>query len=379
MAAGGIRMGRRFREEFTETSNTRSFAQRAAILAGLIVLAVALLWFTYKTIDILMMIFGGIVMGVLLHTLAEPLTRFRRVPLWLAVLLVIVGICGVLSLAGWLMAPSISNQFYEMSVQLPAAIDRVRDQLQQFKWTEWILERGGEATNGQNVMHQARRVFSITLTAGAAIAIVAFLAIYFAAQPDVYVNGVARLFPVSFRARAREVMARLYQTLRTWLLTKLVSMIFVGVCIGVGLWLMKVPLALALGIVAGLLEFIPTIGPLLSAAPAMLFAFVHNPMTALYVAILYFTVQWIQNHVTNPLLQQHTLSLPPALSLALVTLLGAMFGFGGLLLSGPMSVVVLILVQMLYVEDVLEHGRKKFHSRRRFDLAPGQHSTDKPS
>jgi predicted PurR-regulated permease PerM len=315
------------------------------------------------------MIFGGVVIGVLIHSVAAPLTHWKRMPLWAAVLVVVLGTCGLLSLTGWLIAPSISDQFDQMAVQLPAAIDRLQEQLRQYKWTDWLLDHGGEATSGQSVMRQARRVFSITMAAGAAIAIVTFLAIYFAAQPDLYVRGTVRMFPISFRPRAREILSRLYETLRVWLLTKLVSMVFVGVCIGVGLWLMKVPLALALGIVAGLLEFIPTIGPLLSALPAMLFAFVHSPMTALYVGILYFSVQWVQNHVTNPLLQQRTLDLPPALSLALVALLGTLFGFGGLFLSGPLSVVVLVLVQMLYVEDVLERGRKKFAGRR-FDVSP---------
>jgi predicted PurR-regulated permease PerM len=127
---------------------------------------------------------------------------------------------------------------------------------------------------------------------------------------------------------------------------------------------MKVPLALALALVAGLFEFIPNIGPLLSAAPAVLLGFTHSPSTGLYVALLYFGVQWIQNHVTNPLLQQKTLSLAPALTLSLTALLGTFFGFGGLLLSGPLSVVVIVLVKKMYIEDVLErrHSKRELRS-----------------
>lgn len=368
-------MGRQFRgSQFEDRPEARSFAFRATTAIGIALLVVILSWFAFRTLDILLMIFGGVVMAVLLHVLAEPLARWTRMPLWAAVLVVVLVICGGLAAAGWFLAPSISEQFGQLGEQLPAAIDRVRSQLEQFKWSRWLMEHGKDGANGQKIVAQATRVFSITMTAGAAIAIVSFLALYMAAQPDTYVNGTVRLFPVSFRPRAKEVFAQLYKTLRIWLLTKLVSMAFVAICVGIGLWALKVPLALALAIVAGLLEFIPTIGPLLSAAPAMLLAFTHSPMSALYVGILYFAVQWVQNHVTNPLLQQRTLNLPSAVSLALVALLGALFGFGGLLLSGPLSVVVVVLVKMLYVEDILERGRKRFGERFK-SLSPKPRST----
>jgi predicted PurR-regulated permease PerM len=347
-----------------EGSGSGGFAYRVAIAMGMVCLAVAGLWLIYRGVDVLLTLFAGIVMAVLLYTLSEPLTRWIRAPLWAAVLIVTLAILGALTAGSILLAPSVSNQFDQLTEELPRAIDRVRGNLERYKWTDWVIKQGGDATKGQNVVRQATRVFSITMTAAAAIAIVAFLALYMAAGPRTYVEGTVRLFAVSYRPRAREVMAELYRTLRTWLLTKLVSMAFVGLCLGIGLWALKVPLALALGIVAGLLEFIPTIGPLLSAAPAILIAFVRSPTTALYVAILYFAVQWIQNHVTNPLLQQKTLQLPPAVSLLMVALLGALFGFGGLLLSGPLSVVVLVLVKRVYVEDVLERGRKRIAARR---------------
>lgn len=340
--------------------HTSGFAYKAAVAVGIVCIACIALWLTYRGLDVLLTVFAGIVMAVLLHTLAEPLTRWIRVPLWAAVLIVTLLIIGALTAGSVLLAPSVSTQFDQMTEQLPAAVDRVRSDIERYKWTNWLFQQGGDATKGQDVVRQARRVFSVTMTAGAAMAIVAFLALYMSVQPALYVEGVVRLFPVSYRPRAREIMAELYRTLRIWLLTKLVSMAFVGVCVGVGLWLLKVPLALALGIVAALLEFIPTVGPLLSAAPAMLIAFVHNPKTALYVAILYFAVQWVQNHVTNPLLQQKALQLPPALGLVMVALLGALFGFGGLLLSGPLAVMLLVLVKRAYVEDILERGRKRF-------------------
>ena len=327
------------------------------------------MWLAYQAIDVLLVIFAGIVIAVLFRTLAEPLTRWAKMPLWAAVLVVLTVMFGLFALGGWMMAPAVSHQFDELSVRLPEAIDRFRSQFFSSKWMSWLMEQGSNAAqtaDGQKTLRQVMQAFSITLNAVAAVIIVMFLAIYMAMAPGTYVNGLARLAPVHYRPRAREVMRELYRVLRVWLLTKLLSMLFVAVCVTIGLWLMDVPLPLALGILAGLFEFIPTVGPLLSAAPAVLLGFVHSPMAGLYVALLYFGVQWVQNHVTNPLLQQRTLSLPPALTLSLVALLGTFFGVGGLFLSGPLSVVVIMLVKTLYIEDVLERRQRRRNVRGEF-------------
>jgi predicted PurR-regulated permease PerM len=170
------------------------------------------------------------------------------------------------------------------------------------------------------------------------------------------------------------VCTELYRVLRVWLLTKLCTMVLTGTGIAIGLWLLNVPLALALGILAGVLEFIPTLGPLLSCVPAILIVLMVSPIKALQVALLYFVVQWLGNHVTTPLIQQRTLAIPPAVTLALVALLGTLFGFGGLLLSGPLTVIVFVLVKMLYVEDLLEGRRSAQGGRLDHRPATARHS-----
>jgi predicted PurR-regulated permease PerM len=368
--------GERERRDRHDHSPRTEFALRAVIVVALFCAGAVTLWLGYKGISVWLAIFAGILLAVLLRTAAEPLVRYARFPLWAAVLTVLLVGAGILTLTGWQMAPAVSRQFDEMSVRLPEAIDRVRGQLLSYRWTEWLLQKGESATEGRKVLQQISHAFQLTFTAVGALVIVMFLSIYMAAQPNLYVQGIIRLVPVHSRARARVVCSELYRMLRVWLLTKLFTMVLTGTGIAIGLWLLKVPLALALGVLAGVLEFIPTLGPLLSCAPAILIALMVSPFKALQVAAVYFVVQWLGNHVTTPLIQQRTLAIPPAVTLALVALLGTLFGFGGLLLSGPLTVVVFVLIKMLYVEDLLEGRRSPRGPRTEHARAAARHSSN---
>jgi predicted PurR-regulated permease PerM len=137
----------------------------------------------------------------------------------------------------------------------------------------------------------------------------------------------------------------------------MVSMVEVGVLIWVGLWLLGVPAAAALAFLAMMLGFIPNIGPIISAVPAILAGEIQGGlMMAVYVALLYLVVQAFDGYLVTPLVQQETVSLPPALTLTVQLIMGFSFGILGLLLAVPLAVVALVLVQMLYIKDILgEH------------------------
>jgi len=120
-----------------------------------------------------------------------------------------------------------------------------------------------------------------------------------------------------------------------------------------GLWLLGVPLAVSLGMLAGLLNFVPNFGPWIAAIPAVLIGFLQGPQQALNVALLYLVLQTIDGYVLTPLIDRRSVELPPVLTITAQVLLGLAFGFIGLLLASPLAAVVMILVKMVYVEDVL--------------------------
>ena len=143
------------------------------------------------------------------------------------------------------------------------------------------------------------------------------------------------------------------RALRLWLKGQLIAMVVVGLLTGVGLWLLGMRSALALGLLAGLLEFIPFAGPLLAAVPAILLALAVGPDMALWVLLLYFAVQQFEGYVLTPLVQQYAVDLPGVILLFSLLGFGTLFGTLGVVLAAPLSVVTFVLVKRLYVIEAL--------------------------
>jgi predicted PurR-regulated permease PerM len=127
-------------------------------------------------------------------------------------------------------------------------------------------------------------------------------------------------------------------------------MLFVGVVTSIGLLLAGVPLAIPLGILSGVLDFVPVIGPFVAAIPGVLIAFAEGPQVALYAVLVYIAVQFIEGHFVIPLAQKWAVSMPPALALVAIVAFGVAFGLPGVLFALPLTVVAMVLVQKLYVE-----------------------------
>jgi predicted PurR-regulated permease PerM len=208
----------------------------------------------------------------------------------------------------------------------------------------------------QQVGSVARYLFpflSSTFAIFAGILLIIFLAIYIGAEPDLYHAGLMHLFPHHARRRAGEVLSAIALVLRRWLVTQLIAMLAIGTITTVVLLALDVKAAFALGALAGLLEFVPTIGPLMSAIPAVAMAFLDSPDKALAVAIAYGAIQFLENHLLIPLLMKGGVNLPPALTIVSQALMAMLFGFLGLMVAVPLLAAIIVPVKMLYVEGVV--------------------------
>jgi predicted PurR-regulated permease PerM len=197
-----------------------------------------------------------------------------------------------------------------------------------------------------------------TFAAFAGLLLIIFMAIYIAADPDMYHRGMISLFPKRHRQRAGEIFSAIADVLRKWLVTQLIAMVAIGSVTTIVLLVLRVKAAFALGVLAGLLEFVPTVGPILSAVPAIAMAFLDSPDKALYVALAYVGIQFIENHLLIPLLMKGGMDLPPALTILAQALMALLFGFIGLMCAVPLLAATMVAVKMLYLERVI--GEKPF-------------------
>jgi predicted PurR-regulated permease PerM len=194
---------------------------------------------------------------------------------------------------------------------------------------------------------------SSTIAGVAGLLLIVFLSIYIAADPDLYHRGLMHLFPHAARRRAGEVLSAIAVVLRKWLVTQLIAMAVIGTVSTIVLLVLNVKAAFALGLLAGLFEFIPTVGPILSAVPAVAMGFLDSPEKALWVAIAYILIQFAENHLLIPLLMKGGIDVPPVVTILSQALMALLFGFLGLMTAVPLAAAVLVTVKMLYVEGVV--------------------------
>jgi len=316
--------------------------------------AVLLAW---QLATVLLLLFGAVLVAVLLDGLARELRTHARMPHALGVCLVVVLVVGLLVLLGWLGEPQVAEQLDALGARAAGGLQALQQTLGESQWGRILLnETGwtGQLPGSPSTWFQrVSGVFSGTLGTLTNIGLVLVIGFYLALQPGLYTGGIVRLVPQNHRQRARELLQAQGKALRWWLVGRIISMAAIGVLTAAALWLIEVPLALGLGFVAGVLSFVPFIGPIASAVPAVLVALLQGPWQVVYVLIIYVAVQFVEGNIITPLTQERVVALPPAVLLLSQVLLGSLFGILGLILATPLAVVAIVLVQMLYVEDML--------------------------
>jgi predicted PurR-regulated permease PerM len=321
-----------------------AFARYVFVVLAVVVLALVVL----KLLPVLMLIFAGIVLAAALSAGAAPLQRRLHLDRTWAVTIVFLLFIVVVGFGLYFFGVQLANQMEELVSAVTAAWQKVRDYAKGSRLLAPLVDGSHSVADPAAFMSVAKETF--TVFGGLAdLVLVIVLAVYLAADPVTYRRGFLALLPRALRGDVGDTLDASGQALRRWLGGQLIAMVVVGACIGIGLWAVGVPLALALGILSGVLDFVPFVGPLIAAIPGILIAFAQGPQMALYAIAVYTIVQFVEGHLVVPIVQKRAVALPPALTLVAIVAFGIIFGVAGLFFAVPLTVVTVVLVERLYV------------------------------
>jgi predicted PurR-regulated permease PerM len=337
------------------------------ITIGLVVLAGMVLLLGWYTAQVLLLGFIGLLLAIFLRGVSIFVRSWLPLSAKGAVVLVIVLLTLISIGGGWLLIPRIGEQLNKLTTTLPQSVNQLQSYLQGYTWVQWMqqsMPQNGSIVPEQTVIVQrVTGVFSTIFGALASLVVILFIGIYLAIDPDTYSTGFIRLIPPRRRQRTQEVLHQVGTTLRWWLIGKVGAMILIGTLSTLGLWLLDIPLALTLGLIAAIFSFIPNIGPTLSLIPAVLIALNEGPVAVVWVVLLYSAIQTVESYILLPVVMQQAISLPPALALLAVGILGMLFGLPGLFVAAPLVATLMVIIKMLYIQDTLGEREEAMSER----------------
>ncbi len=322
--------------------------------------------FLATVVALLLLLAAALLLAVILSAPVEALHR-RKLSRPVATGFMVLSVLVVLGLGGYLILPVLANQASQVASDLPGAFSQLAERARNLAQSYGLQLGGGGSSSSlssmaSRVLGGALGLFSGLASFVTGLLIVLLVPLYLVAQPEPAVRFFARLFPPDRRGRVREVLSEVRSGLLSWLKGRLVSMAVVAVLATVALYIIGVPGALFLGILTGLLEFVPLVGPIVAAIPPLLLAFTLGPLAVLWVLLAYLGIQQIESNLLEPLVMEEAVSLHPAAVVAAVTVVGAAFGILGTILAVPAAVVAAILIQELWFrrrEDGNRHTEPK--------------------
>ena len=327
---------------------TSRFIRRVLIVLGL----VSLFLLAWHLRSVLLMLFGAIVVATVFRSLAD---KFQGVTgcrpglaMTMAIIIILGAALGLIALFG----SHVGSQVETLRETLPAAWKSLEARLGDYGLGDHLRSIAESANKGSSLAGVSQTIMSVGNSIAETLVVIV-AGIFLALQPRFYATGAIKLVPPAKRKLVAEAMEECENALQLWLKGQLIAMVVVGLLTGFGLWALGVPSALVLGLLAGVLEFIPFAGPIIAMIPAVLLALAVSPDMALYVLLLYLAVQQFEGNVLTPVVQQYAVDLPGVILLFSLIAFGLVFGTLGVILAAPLAVVCYVLVKRLYVVEAL--------------------------
>ena len=318
----------------------------------------AALWFARNAllliyVSVLLAIGFGPLVHSIEHRTYGPHGR-RRVPRWLAILVIYVVIVGSLAIVGILVIPPLVSQARELWVQLPDLLDRGQQFLirrgllsQPISLAEVVRRAPGSSGGAMGTVALAvTRVFE----AGFGFVTILILSFYLLTDSDMLFTGFAHLFPRAERPRVEEVAGQISTKVSAWLSGQIILAGTIGATAAIGLYLLHVPYFYVLALLAGIGEVIPMIGPILAAIPAVAVGFTVSPQTGLFVLIFFFLQQQVENHLLVPKIMGRQVGVSSVIVISALLIGGSVLGILGAILAIPSAAIVQVVTQEILAE-----------------------------
>jgi predicted PurR-regulated permease PerM len=337
----------------------------------------ALLVATWYFASTLFLIFAGVLLGVALYAMSNLLGRVTELPHPLRLAAICLVLLALLSGVIFLGGATIARQATALSGTIKSQVVNLKALLEKYGVDTSYLDIGNLnaapagstasdapaptaahnlpsagtiASSGGAILSQALKLVLGTVGAVGNFFIVLFLGLCFAAQPGVYRGGLIYMAPARRRANVAVVVDRIGDTLERWLIAQMITMFAVFFITWVGLMLIGIPSSFILGIQAGLLTFIPTVGALVGGLIVVLASLASGWVAALSAFLLFLGIHSLESYILTPMLQRHALEIPPATLFAVQILLGVVFGIWGLALALPLMAVVKVVINFLHAD-----------------------------
>lgn len=331
-------------------------------IAAIVVMVVAILgvaWLLLELSGFLLLVFAALVLAAIFDAMTRKLSALTRMKRGFALTLSVVALVAVFGGVFALFGTQLAREFDTIREGVPPAVDQVRGLLERAGLGEPARDMLDRGSGDVSSLLSRAGGYALTFGNGLANFVLVFVgAIFIASDPAVYRRGLLLLMPRRAEDTVAAALDDASRGLRGWMIGQAVSSLVVAALTWGGLWLLGVPASGGLGLIAGLLDVIPMIGPIIAGVPAVLLAFTVSPATALWTIGLFLLVQQLQGNFLQPMIQKHAVAVPPAVLLFAVVAAGLLFGFLGVLLAAPLTVVIFVLVQRIYVRTLLDKDIK---------------------
>ncbi len=316
----------------------------------------------WRLADLLLLVFACALVALIFFNIARWIAVRTGVHFGIALGLSVLGILATLIGSFWFFGNSLSYEFAELAQRLPAAWEVFQARFAGTPIGAEVFKRAGEyMPDGKSIVGFATGLLTSLGTIVSALAVIIVGGIYLAAQPRLYGKGVILLTPQSARGKLTRTFLSVAESLNGWLVGQGIGMLFVGFATTIGLAIVGLPAAPAIGLVAGLCEFVPYLGTFVVVVPSVILAFSESTTTGIWTIVVLVVVQQVQGNLVMPLLQSRMVELPPALTIFSLIAAGVLLGPVGVILATPLTVVVMVVVKSVYVSasDLKPEDRDK--------------------